>query len=70
MSRSECKPLADAFDFSALRRTILMPTGLADASLRTEGPFAYRHVEECLTLLDGFVEEVDRYSVIAYMGHL
>lgn len=70
MSRGDCKPLADAFDFAELRKKILLPTGLADASLRTEGPYAYRDLDECLALLNGYVDEVSRYGVIGYMGHL
>jgi RNA-splicing ligase RtcB len=70
MSRGDCKPLADRFDFAALRCSILLPSGLQDASLRTEGPYAYRDLDECLALIDGYVEEVSRYSVAAYMGHL
>lgn len=70
MSRSDCKPLADGFDFEALRRAVLIPASVADASLRTEGPYAYRDLDECLGLLAGYVEEVNRFAVIAYMGHL
>jgi release factor H-coupled RctB family protein len=70
MSRSDCKPLADNFDFAALRRSLLIPFGVADASLRTDGPYAYRDLDECLALLDGFVKEESRLAVIAYMGHL
>jgi hypothetical protein len=70
MSRSDCKPLADAFDFAELRRSILIPTGVADASLRTEGPYAYRDLDECLALLDGYVTVIERFAVAAYMGHL
>jgi RNA-splicing ligase RtcB len=70
MSRSDCKPLADGFDFAALRRSVLIPTGVEDASLRTEGPYAYRDLDECLSLLKGYVTEIRRYAVIAYMGHL
>jgi RNA-splicing ligase RtcB len=70
MSRGDCKPLADAFDFAALRRSILLPSDLQDASLRTEGPYAYRDLDECLGLIDGYVETVARYSVVGYMGHL
>lgn len=70
MSRGECKPIADTFDFQALRKAVLMPTGLGDSSLRTEGPFAYRSLEECLDLIDDYVEEVMRYAVVGYMGHL
>lgn len=70
MSRGDCKPLADVFDFTALRRSLLIPTGVEDASLRTEGPYAYRDLEECLALINGYVEEITRFSVVAYMGHL
>ena len=70
MSRGDCKPLADQFDFAALRRRVLIPSGVADASLRTEGPFAYRDLESCLALIEGYVEEVERFAVAAYMGHL
>jgi hypothetical protein len=70
MSRADSKTVADRFDFSRLRRSILLPDSLTDASLRTEGPFAYRDLDECLLLLEGFVEVQRRYRVIAYMGHL
>jgi hypothetical protein len=45
------KPLADSFDFSELRSRILLPKSLPDAALRTEGPFAYRDLDECLALI-------------------
>ena len=70
VSRSEAKHLAENFDFAALRRDVLLPTDLADASLRTDGPFAYRDLDACLTLLDGFVEEEQRFRVVGFMGHL
>lgn len=70
MSRADCKPLDDRFDFAQLRRSVLLPSGVSNASLRTEGPYAYRDLDECLGLLDGYVSEVQRFGVIAYMGHL
>ena len=70
MSRGDCKPLADQFDFTSLRRRVLIPSGVADASLRTEGSFAYRDLESCLALIDGYVEEVEHFAVVGYMGHL
>jgi hypothetical protein len=70
MSRSDCKPLADRFDFAEMRDRILIPTGVSDSSLRTDGPFAYRDLDECMALIDDYVEPVMRFSVIAYMGHL
>lgn len=48
----------------------MMPDCIQDASLRTEGPYAYRDLDACLELLDGYIDEVERFSVIAYMGHL
>ena len=70
MSRSDCKPMAENFDFDQLRRQLLMPSWLEDASLRTEGPFAYRDLDECLGLIEGYVAEEKRFAVIGYMGHL
>jgi len=70
MSRSECKPLAESYDYAALRQKVMIPTGIQDASLRTEGPYAYRDLDACLALLDGYVVEIERFAVIGYMGHL
>ena len=70
MPRSDCKPLADAYDFAGLRQSILIPTGVEDASLRTDGPFAYRDLDECLSLIQNYVEVTARFGVIGYMGHL
>ena len=63
MSRADSKTVAEGFDFSKLRRSIMLPDGIADASLRTEGPFAYRDLDECLFLLEGFVEVQGRFHV-------
>jgi RNA-splicing ligase RtcB len=70
MSRSECKPFADDFDYEQLRRSILIPDGVEDSSLRTDGPFAYRDLDDCLALISDYVDEVARFAVIGYMGHL
>lgn len=70
MSRSDCKPFADSFDYTSLRNSILIPDGVEDASLRTDGPFAYRDLDECLSLISEYIEEVARFGVIGYMGHL
>jgi len=70
MSRGDCKPLAEAFDFEALRMRIVIPESIDNASLRTEGPYAYRSLDDCLALIEGYVEELERFAVIGYMGHL
>ncbi len=70
LPRSESKECAADFDFGALRSQVLIPSGVMDSSLRTEGPYAYRDLDACLELLRGYAESVERYAVIAYMGHL
>jgi len=70
MSRGECKPLADTFDYARFRKSVLVPDGVEDASLRTDGPFAYRDLDECLALINDYVEVVGRFSVVGYVGHL
>ncbi len=69
-SRAECKPLVETNDFAALRDRVLIPAGIKDVSLRTDGPYAYRDLDACLALLDGYIEEIERFSVVGYMGHL
>jgi len=70
VSRSECKPLADGFDFERLRETVMLPEGISNSSLRTEGPYAYRELDECMELVKDYVREIQRFAVVAYMGHL
>jgi hypothetical protein len=70
MSRSDCKIASKDFDYVALREQIMIPSYIDDASLRSEGPFAYRELDECLALIGGYIEEVERFSVVAYLGHL
>lgn len=70
MSRGDCKTLAENFDFSEMRRRILIPSGVNDNSLRADGPFAYRDLDECMALIGDYVESVTRFGVIGYMGHL
>jgi hypothetical protein len=71
MARSEAKRIAPLYDFDALHDRVLIPDRVSNASLRTDGPFAYRDLEPCLRLLDPYIEEVvERFRVIGYMGHL
>ena len=62
--------LADAYDFAGLRKSILIPSGVEDASLRTDGPFAYRDLDDCMNLIQDYVDVVLRFGVVGYMGHL
>jgi RNA-splicing ligase RtcB len=70
MSRSDCKPFADSYDYAGLRNSVLIPDGVEDSSLRTDGPFAYRDLDECVSLIDDYIEVVARFGVVGYMGHL
>jgi len=70
MSRADCKPLADAYDFTGFRKSVLVASGVEDASLRTDGPFAYRDLDECMALIEDYVDVVQRFAVVGYMGHL
>lgn len=70
MPRGESKALAEGYDFSKLRTRVLMPGALDDASLRSEGPYAYRDLDPCLELLEPYVEVLGRFRVIGYLGHL
>jgi RNA-splicing ligase RtcB len=70
MSRSDSKVAANVFNFDELRASILLPDGVDISELRTEGPFAYRELDQCLELLKEFVEVEQRFRVIGYLGHL
>jgi hypothetical protein len=66
----DCGADAAGLDFTAMRRRIMIPTGIDDSSLRTDGPFAYRDLDECIDLIKEYVDLVQRFCVIGYMGHL
>lgn len=70
MPRSEAKEIAETYDFKKLRSRVYIPEYIKDHSLRSEAPFAYRNLDECLTLMSDFVEVKERFSVIGYLGHL
>ena len=54
---------ANAYDFAGLRKSIMIPSGVEDASLRTDGPFAYRDLDECIVLIQDYVDVVLRFGV-------
>lgn len=70
ISRADCKPFAETYDYASLRKRVMIPERVDNASLRTEGPFAYRDLDDCLKLLSGYVDLIERFAVIGYMGHL
>ncbi|MFK7760136.1 MAG: RtcB family protein [Phycisphaerales bacterium] len=70
MSRSEAKRATANFDFQAMRDAVYIPSQIADASLRTEAPIYYRSLDEGLELVQDYIEEVERFIPIAYIGQL
>ena len=70
MPTSEAKRLATIYDFDQLRSKVLIPDSVTDASLRGEGPYAYRDLDDCLDLISEYIEMVERFEVIGYLGHL
>lgn len=70
MPTSEAKELSPHFDFDALREEVLIPDLISDRSLRGEAPYAYRDLDPCLEQLDEYVEVVERFEVVGYIGHL
>lgn len=70
MPTSEAERMATIYDFDQLRSEVLIPDSVSNASLRGEGPYAYRDLDNCLELIDAYIEMVERFEVIGYMGHL
>ena len=68
LSRGEARNLN--IDTTDIRKRVYIPDYIQDSSLRTEGPHAYRSLAECQSLLGNLASEVDRFAVIAYLGHL
>ena len=70
MSRSDAKALFTNDDLDELRDMLMFPESFNFNSLRTEAPFAYRDLDECLGLVSGFVDVVEKYEVLGYIGYL
>jgi RNA-splicing ligase RtcB len=70
MSRSEAKNFASKYDYSKLRDSIYMPDEISNDSIKTEAPFCYRSLDDCLKLIDSLVYEIKRFSPFAYLGQI
>ncbi len=70
MSRSDAKKATSTFDFSAMRDTVYIPSQIADASLRTEAPICYRPLDAGLEMVEEYIDVVERFVPIAYIGQL
>jgi hypothetical protein len=70
MSRSEAKLLSDDYDYESLRKQIYIPEAIKNESIKTDAPYCYRYLDECLSLIDELVEVVQRFKPIAYLGQV
>lgn len=69
-SRSDAKTYAEQYNYKALRKRIYVLDSISDASIKTEAPFCYRNIDDCMNLLGDIVEEVEGSVPIAYIGQL
>lgn len=70
MSRSDAKRVTETFDFEMMRSRVYIPSQITNASLRTEAPICYRNLDAGLALIEPYVEEVERFVPVAYIGQL
>lgn len=70
MSRSDAKKAVAKYDFQAMRDTVYIPPQIANASLRTEAPFCYRSLDAGLEMVEDYIDVVERFVPIAYIGQL
>ena len=70
MSRSDAKRATELFDFDSMRETVYIPEQITNASFRTEAPNCYRRLDDGLALVADYVEPVERFVPVAYIGQL
>jgi len=70
MSRSDAKLISMDYDYTILRNRIYIPTVIKNQSIKTDAPFCYRDLDECLRLITDFIEVHKRFKPIAYLGQI
>jgi len=70
MSRSEAKLYSKNYDYVGLRERIYIPDMIKDASIKTEAPFCYRDLDDCLNLISDLIVIEKRFSPFAYLGQI
>lgn len=70
MSRSDAKILADDFDYDALRKKIYIPPMVKSDSIKTDAPFCYRDLDNCLEMINDLIVIAKRFSPFAYLGQI
>ena len=70
MSRSDAKIHSKKYDYSKLREQIYIPNQIGNESIKTDAPYCYRDLDECLSLIDGLIEVQNRFKPMAYLGQI
>jgi RNA-splicing ligase RtcB len=70
MSRSQAKEHAEKYDYEALRKRVYIPEMISNASIKTEAPFCYRDLDQCLELISDLIIIEKRFAPIAYLGQI
>ena len=70
MSRSEAKLYSENYDYTALRKRIYIPQMIKDESIKTEAPFCYRNLDDCLSLISDLIVIEKKFAPFAYLGQI
>ena len=70
MSRSQAKLLSNDYNYAELRERIYIPDKIGNESIKTDAPYCYRDLDECLSLIDTLIEVQQRFRPIAYLGQI
>ena len=65
MSRSAAKVQSSSYDYDTLRNKIYIPEVIKNESIKTDAPYCYRDLDDCLLLIDDLVEVENRFKPIA-----
>jgi len=70
MSRSQAKLHSKDYDYNELRKQIYIPDQIGNNSIKTDAPFCYRDLDECISLIDDLIEIQNRFKPMAYLGQI
>lgn len=70
MSRSAAKEISKNYDFTTMRQQIYIPEMIGNESIKTDAPFCYRDLDDCLALIDELIVVKERFQPIAYLGQV
>ena len=70
MPRSDAKQLVGDYDYDGLRRKIYIPEIIRNASIKTEAPFCYKNLDECLKMVRTLIVIEKRFTPFAYLGQI